>query len=374
MRVLQLISSAGYYGAENMLVNLASGLGQLDCEPVVGAFRDPQGPEPDILGFARQRGLATWEFPCGGRLDRASIAILRQQVSSGRFDVLHTHGYKANLYGWLAVDRRSRISQIATCHNWPNRKGALALYAALDRLILRRFPRVVAVSEGVQELLANFGIRPPQSDVINNGIDTGRFTGDVPGVRQELGLEGKTVVGTITRLVPGKGLELLIDCFPAAVQGHPEAVLLIAGAGPLETELKAQAARLGLNRQVIFTGARSDMPAVYSALDLFVLASFDEGMPMTVLEAMSSARAVIATRVGAIPRLIQDGVNGRLIEPRSAPALTGALQSALAHAELRQKWGTAARQTIIQDFSALAMARQYLQHYRAIAEVKREAA
>jgi glycosyltransferase involved in cell wall biosynthesis len=371
--VLQLISSAGYYGAENMLVNLAAALAELHCEPVVGAFRDPAGSEPDILRFARERGLKTWEFPCGGRIDRASIAVLRKHLADGRFDVLHTHGYKANLYGWLA-GRRSGVSQIATCHNWPNRKGALAVYAALDRLILRQFPRVVAVSEGVQELLANFGIRPPQSDVINNGIDTGRFSGEVGGVREELGLAGKTVVGTITRLVPGKGVEVLLDCFPALAREYPEAVLLIVGAGPLEAEFKAQAQRLGLGEQVIFTGARSDMPAVYSALDVFVLASFDEGMPMTVLEAMSSARSVVATRVGGIPLLIRDGENGRLIEARDAAALTAALRENLADAALRQARGAAARETILRDFSALAMARQYVRHYSQITQRKREAA
>ena len=373
MRVLHLISSAGYYGAENMLVNLAVALKQLDCTPVVGAFRDPAGTEPAILHFARERGLETWEFPCGGRIDRASIGILKKHLLEGRFDVLHTHGYKANLYGRLA-GRGMGVGPVATCHNWPERTGVLAVYAALDRLILRGFPRVVAVSPGVQDLLANFGIRPPQSDVINNGIDADRFNGAAAGVRDELGLQGKTVVGTITRLVPGKGVEVLIDCFPAVLADHPEAVLLIVGAGPLEAELRAQTGRLGLHKSVIFTGARTDMPAVYSALDLFVLASFDEGMPMTVLEAMSSERAVIATRVGAIPRLIRDGENGSLIEARDRVALTAALRTMAADAARRGQHGRAARETIIRDFSALAMARQYLRHYREVSRPEREAA
>ena len=116
------------------------------------------------------------------------------------------------------------------------------------------------------------------------------------------------------------------------------------------------------------------MPAVYSALDLFVLASFDEGMPMTVLEAMSSARAVIATRVGAIPRLICDGENGRLIEPRNQAALTAAIREVLADPVRRKQQAGAARETIVRDFSALAMARQYVQHYRQIVGRKRDAA
>ena len=356
-----------------MLVNLAAALRQLDCQPVVGAFQDPSGAEPAILRFARERGLETWAFPCGGRLDRASVGRLRAQLQAGRFDVLHSHGYKANLYGWLAA-RHQRAVNVATCHNWPNRQGLLAVYAAIDRLVLRRFPRVVAVSEGVLELLGHFGIHPPQSVFIANGIDTARFDGQQGHLRQELGLDSGPVIGTITRLVPGKGVEVLIDAFPAVLAAHPGATLLIVGAGPLEAELKAQAEKSSAAARIRFTGARSDMPAVYSALDVFVLASFDEGMPMTVLEAMSSGRAVIATEVGAIPRLIQNPANGRLIPPRQTEAVSQALLETLADPARRLARGRAARETILRDFSSLAMARQYLGHYQDILQSRKAAA
>jgi glycosyltransferase involved in cell wall biosynthesis len=282
-----------------------------------------------------------------------------------RFDVLHTHGYKANLYGWLA-SRGLGIGPVATCHNWPNRKGVLALYATMDRLVLGRFARVFAVSEGVMTLLAQFGIRPPKSQFIANGIDTDRFNGRAGEVRAELGVGGGPVIGTVTRLVPGKGIEVVLDAFPAVLVAHPGARLLVVGAGPLDSALKEQAGRLGLEDRVIFTGARGDMPEVYSALDVFVLASFDEGMPMTVLEAMSSGRGVVATRVGAIPRLIRDGENGRLIEPRDAGAVSAAILDVLGKPGL----GEAARRTIVQDFSALAMAGEYRKHYAELGRLK----
>lgn len=366
MRILQLISSAGYYGAENVVVNLASALAELAHQPVVGAFHQPGSAEPDILRFARERGLETWSFPCSGRLDRAGVSVLRRELA--RFDILHTHGYKANLYGWLA-SRSLGKGPIATCHNWPNRKGSLAVYAALDRVILRNFPKVCAVSANVLELLGNFGIRPPQAELIANGIDTNRFCPDAPDLRAEFGLTGNLVIGTVTRLVPGKGLELLIDAFREI--RNPEARLLIAGAGPLDAALKQQASA---DSRIVFTGARADMPSVYATLDVFVLASFDEGMPMTVLESMSAGRAVIATSVGAIPQVIQDNANGRLIPPRDRQALVDALQALGADPHLRHRYGQAARATIEQKFSAQAMARQYLSHYQQIRAPQREAA
>ena len=371
MRVLQLISSAGYYGAENVVVNLATALRELGCMPVVGAFHQPGAVEPDILRFARERGLETWSFPCSGKLDRGSVPVLRRQL--GRFDVLHTHGYKANLYGWLA-SRGLGVGPVATCHNWPNRKGALAVYAALDRLILRRFPKVFAVSPGVLELLGHFGIRPPQAEVINNGIDTARFRADVPDLRGEFGLAGKLVVGTVTRLAPGKGLELLIESFAALADRRPEARLLIAGAGPLDQALRTQAAATTCADRILFTGARADMPSLYATLDVFALASFDEGMPMTVLESMSAGRAVVATSVGAIPRLIRDGVNGRLIPARDRDALIAAIDTLAGDSTQRAAFGQSARLTIEQEFSSLAMAKQYLAHYRQLCPQKKEAA
>jgi glycosyltransferase involved in cell wall biosynthesis len=371
MRVLQLISSAGYYGAENVVVNLAAALRDQGCQPVVGAFHAPGAPEPDILRFARERGVESWSFPCAGKLDRGSVNILRREL--GRFDILHTHGYKANLYGWLA-SRGLGVGPIATCHNWPNRKGSLALYAALDRIILRRFPKVFAVSEGVMELLAQFGIRPPQAAVINNGIDTQRFRDGLPDLRAEWNLAGKTVVGTVTRLVPGKGVEVLIASFAALAGEFPGAALVIVGAGPLEEPLRAQAAATGLGDRILFTGARGDMPAVYATLDVFTLASFDEGMPMTVLESMSSGCAVAATSVGAIPRLVRDGSNGLLIPPREQESLTRGLRSLLGDAPLRARLGAEARSTIEREFSAAAMARQYVVHFQSVSQRRKEAA
>src|SRR3954464_15853822 len=114
MRVLQLISSAGYYGAESMLVTLAAELARTGCVATVGALR--VGEEPEILLRAREQGLNAVEFTCNGRLDPSLGKRLGDFLRREQIDVLHTHGYKANLYGWLAT--KTHTAQVATCHNW----------------------------------------------------------------------------------------------------------------------------------------------------------------------------------------------------------------------------------------------------------------
>jgi glycosyltransferase involved in cell wall biosynthesis len=366
MKVLQLISSAGYYGAENMLVTLSDQLRQLGCEPAVGAFRHPDAPEPEVLRFAARRGLATVSFPCDGRFDRRAIRALREYLRTNRVGILHSHGYKVNMYGWLAARpllRGQKIRLVSTCHNWAERTGVLALYSVLDRVILRRFDDVVAVSDGVARRMSGFGIHAPQLKVIHNGIETERFRNAQPVLRREFGLANRLVIGTVSRLVPGKGCHVILDAMKEVLRETPDAVFVAVGAGPLESELKDQAARLGIGERVIFAGTRDDIPEVYASLDVFILASFDEGLPMSILEAMAAGVPVVATPVGGIPQLIQHHRTGVLVQPGDTAGTRDALLELFRSPSLRASLGEAARMRVAEQFSAAVMARHYLRLY-----------
>ena len=360
MRVLQLISSAGYYGAENMLVTLADELTRAGCATTVGAFQT--GAEPEILLRARERNLATQAFACHGRVDISLPGRLSEFLRNERIDVLHTHGYKANLYGRFTGHS---AAQLATCHNWAVRTGSLGFYSVLDRLALRRVPAVVAVSDGVAARLAEFGMRAPRVRVIPNGVDLRRFSQAAPALRHELNLDRCRVIGTVTRLTPRKGLDILLDAFLAIASLQPGVALVVVGAGPLDAELKAQVSALGLTGRVYFTGARSDMPEVYASFDVFVLPSLDEGMPMSVLEAISSGIPVVATSVGAIPELA-GGAKGWLVAPGEAQPLASALGEALQNRQEAQQRAGRAREHVEAHYSAQAMARAYLELYESL--------
>ena len=361
MRVLQLISSAGYYGAENMLVTLAGELTVLGCQTTVGALQT--GAEPELLARARERGLPAQAFPCSGRIDPGLPRRLSAFLQRERIDILHTHGYKANIYGRFSS---LASAQVATCHNWAVRTGSLGFYSVLDRLALRSVPAVAAVSPGVAARLAEFRVRAPRVRVIGNGIDVARFAQAQPSLRQELKLTGP-VIGTVTRLSPGKGLDILLQAFSSMSAMQTNATLVVVGAGPLDTALKDQAAALGIADRVHFTGARSDMPQVYASFDAFVLPSLDEGMPMSVLEAMSAGVPVVATSVGAIPELAGDG-KGWLVAPGAIRPLAAALAEALQNRDDSAKRALKARQNVEAQYSARAMAQAYLTLYETLAK------
>src|SRR5690349_15620013 len=117
MRILHLISSGGYFGAENMLINLATGLRDLGVHNVIGVFENLNNPHIEVAERARRNSLRVVAIPCRGKLDRTVIRTLRSHVQHLKIDIIHTHGYKASAYAWLAA-RKLAIPLVATCHNW----------------------------------------------------------------------------------------------------------------------------------------------------------------------------------------------------------------------------------------------------------------
>src|SRR5437660_3963260 len=184
MTILQLISSEGYYGAESMLVTLAQSLSRLGCKLIVGVFRDLRDPHTEVGSFAEQRGLAVSMIPCSGRWDWKAISRIRTLLDEYAVDVLHTHGYKADIYGYAASLLR-RVALVATCHNWPNRRAAMRIYAAVDRLALKGYHRVATPSPLVADILKQSGISFSKLAGIGNGVDIDRFRGATPSLRAD---------------------------------------------------------------------------------------------------------------------------------------------------------------------------------------------
>lgn len=366
IQVLQLISSAGFYGAENMLINLARSLNQFGCRSTVGVFENTHRHETGIADQARLEGLPVVLFPCNGRADWNAARAIRSYVEAHGIDIVHTHGYKADLYGYAAV-RRFGTPIVATCHNWPGGSLALSAYAALDRRILRHFPKVVAVSEAVSRMLQDSGVPLDRITMINNGIDLSRFDGASPTLASEITKGCRPVVGTVGRLAPEKGLEHFLRAAKLLLGRFPEALFVLVGEGPERRPLEVLSQELGIEHSVVFTGQRRDLPGIYASLDVFVLSSLNEGMPMTILEAMAAARAVVATRVGAIPRLVVPG-SGLLVEPGDPTGICDAVGRLLADPGLGNELGKRARERVAQVCSAEGSAEVYAKLYRELME------
>jgi len=164
--------------------------------------------------------------------------------------------------------------------------------------------------------------------LIYNGVDLARYDHTEPccTFREQYGIEpDAVVVGVVARLEPEKGHPTLLQAWPAVLRAVPNAALLVVGEGSRYAELERLAASLRIAHRVVFTGRRDDVPSVTAALDVAVLPSYREAQGLSILEAMALSRPVVASRVGGIPEVIEDGVSGLLVPPRDPEALAGAI-------------------------------------------------
>jgi glycosyltransferase involved in cell wall biosynthesis len=372
MVVLSVISSEGYYGAENMLLALAQKLCQVGCQCLIAVFFDPRSSHPKVAERARQHGLTVEMLRCRGKLDWSTVRQLRALLLKHNVDIVNPHGYKADLYAYAAV-RPTRTSLVATVHNWPSSRLSMRAYAILDRFVLKSFDKVIAVSGVPSSILRRSRLAPNKIAIIPNGVDVERFDLAAPSLRKQLASDGAPLVGFVGRLVPDKGGEILLRAAQNVLSARPNVKFVFVGNGPSRKRWEALATELKIERQVVFVGARDDMPGVYASLDLVVLPSLIESLPMCLLEAMAAGKPVISTCVGAVPQLITSDEIGLLVEPRNVEALSSAILRVLENQEFAFRLGKNARQHVLRNFSAHLMATTYLWHFSQVLANRREA-
>jgi len=360
VKVLQLISSGGYYGAENMLLNLCASQQKAGCENSLMLFYNVHAPNVEFYERARRRGLSVRMVHCQGRADWRAVRQIEECIQEDGIQLLHTHGYKADLYGYVAA-RRSGKPIVATCHNWVGGTAALGIYNHLDRMALKRFQGLAAVSDSVAQRLLDSGVSAKKIRTIANGIDVGPFERARP--LSVFDFDGSKVIGMVARLDLQKGFEYLLRAARELCAAFPTLKVVIVGEGPDRQAIESMVQRFGLQSNVILAGQHSDMPGIYAAMDIFVLPSLNEGLPMTILEAMAASRPVIATRVGAIPKVIKDGETGLLVDPADVDGLRNALARLLTDSDLCRRIGSAGHDWVSRNYTSEAMALKYRQMY-----------
>lgn len=374
MRVLHLISSGGMYGAEVMLLNLASAQKRLGCEPIVGVFRNEHLPHIEVAEEARARGLQVEIFNCSGRFDHKPLGTIRKLLRKEDISLVHGHGYKSNLYGYFAA-KALGLPFLATCHLWTGATPAIRFYEFLDSLILRRAHKVVGVSDAISNILRKSGLPPEKVSTIHNGTDFSLCADAPPTLRRELGVGERVLVGSVGRLEEQKGFEYFLRAAREVLTEFPKTQFVVVGEGSLRSRLEGLIHELGLGTSIVLVGQRKDMPGVYASLDLFVLASIDEGMPMTILEALALGKPVIATAVGAVEKLVISEKTGLLVQPRDIPALRDAMLRCLRDQSFAQTLGENGQEHVQTSFSAQGMARKYMELYERVqAQQKTKAA
>lgn len=287
--------------------------------------------------------------------EKASSALKEKSI-----DILHSHRYKENI---LAARLKKRLGikyAVQTVHGASEpmsglRKLKAKAYSAINHFYSRRyFDKIITVSADLRSQLE--GVFPDSKLInIHNSVNQAnlRISKDRANVLRDFGIENDAIViGTAGRMVPIKGYDIFLQMAKIVADKYHQARFLLVGDGPLLTYLKSQADNLGISDKVIFPGFRNDIPNILSALDIFVISSHHEGIPMIVLEAMALNIAVVSTAVGGIMEIIEPDVSGLLVEPDNPDALADGCKKLIADPSLRGRIQTAAGKRIESEYSA----------------------
>lgn len=273
---------------------------------------------------------------------RRIAQVAREQA----VDVVHTHMSSANFFGVL-LRIFAKIPCVATAHN-----RYLQLHWMFNDY-------VIACSEATKKFHQRINlVRNSRIEVVHNFVDDRRFSGltrnDGNPVRQEFGIPAdRLLMGIIGDVIPRKGMLYLVRALPEIVKQVPQAHLLCVGHPKADyaEQVRTEAERLGVSSHVTWAGPRSDIARVLAALDLYVLPSLEESLPLSILEAMAAGCAIVATAVGGIPESVENQRNGLLVPPAQPAALADAVARVLTDESLRRGMSDASRQMVRDRFS-----------------------
>jgi len=323
----------------------------------------------------RRCGANVVNFDMKGYHDFRVLNRIGRYIIDNQINVVHTHILKADIYGGIATIG-TRATLVATKHNEGFFPGQLGwLWRTLLYNISLRIPEfLITVSDSMRNrILSEHKLRPEQVVTIHNGIDIqkfhdqGKLSAECASLRVAWGLSTEDfVVGYIGRVVNGKGLIDLLKAIQLVVASCERCYLVVVGTGPLLNRLISTAKDLGIKNKVIFTGYRSDVPAVLAELDVFVLPSLSEGFPISILEAMATEKAVIATPVGGIKEVIHPGETGILVAPKDPEALANAILSLVYDKKITREIGKKAKELVETSFDVRVMCKKYDMFYQMI--------
>lgn len=325
-----------YGGAEVHVRTLARGLsarGHAVC-----LYCHPDGR---LRHHAQSDGTPTQSLPARSQLDGIAALRLAARLRRDRPDVLHLHASRDYLCGLLAA-RLTQTPVVLTRH-------MLLPLSPVMRRVYAQVDAVICLSQGLKTRLLEQGVPADRLHLIYGAIDLAPFAvppdgKEVGALRCQWGAQpGETLVGCVGRLVEGKGQATLLQAL-SLCRGEAQSLrLILVGTGPLQSALQAQAKNLGIADRVHFAGFCRDVPQALAALDIVVVPSTAmELLPLALMEAMASARPVLATRVGGIIEIVDEARMGCLLPPGDAVALAVALRLLAASAEMRSRLGKAA--------------------------------
>lgn len=370
MKVLHVIDSAGLYGAEKMLLVLAINQRAMGLDVKIASIGSRACGEKQIEVAAKKLGLTckSFRFRNGPNIFGAYDVV--KYASEHKVDVIHTHGYKGNILLGLLPKIVRRIPRVVTLHGWMCRKklSLICLYEWLDIYMLSNASAVVGVSREVISHKKIFEKQGLKCAVIQNGVNLVGLDGfdDTiePGIEEFC--SGSTIVCSIGRLSHEKGHKYLFQSIRKLLDDGLDVRLLLVGAGPEHETLKKLAIDLKLQDRIMFTGYKDNAQKYLNCIDVFVISSLTEGLPITLLEAMAAKVPIVATKVGGIPDTLNHGDGGILVDAADSQVLADAIKTICKDENVRRNMTKVSYSEVVATYSGRIMAGKYLTLYNDI--------
>jgi glycosyltransferase involved in cell wall biosynthesis len=310
------------------------------------------GAQHPLVVAARARGVPVEPVHDPGDSLAALTDRVIELIDRLGVQVLHSSEFRSNIVALRCRSKRPKLRIVSTAHGWIANDMRGKLMTFLDRILLRRFDRVILVSQAMRRRLPAWWVPDRRVIVLRNALAFERYSG---GARSRARLApdpaGDRTLLNVGRLSAEKGQALLLRAVAELGTAYPRLRLTFAGTGPLEAELRQLADRLGIADRVKFIGYVTDMADVYDSASLVVQSSFTEGLPNVILEAAYLGVPIVATNVGGTAEVIEHGISGWLIPPRSLNALAGGIRYFLENSGRFAEMSVSARSRIEEHFS-----------------------
>lgn len=362
MKVLHVIDSGGYYGAEVMLVELAlaqlrAGLNVEVCS--IGTLGET---EKAIEKVCREKGVKVYPLRMKAGLNLVGgLKVIRYARNNG-YQLLHSHGYKGNILLGVIPKFIRKLPIVTTVHGYTN-SGSIDkmwLYEHLDRIIVRFIEYVVLVSSKMLEIPVFSKMNQSKISVIYNGIDQSEENSKNGDKAIEIP-QHKIVLGTIGRLSPEKNHALLIKMIKLLKQQDVDAFLLIVGEGGLRHQLETLIKECDVEDRVHITGYVDNASHLIQHFDMYLISSTTEGLPITLLESMRASRPVISTAVGEVTNILKEF---DLLVDSTPEAFASKVLNFIKQPEQLEQYGLALNQKFVRQFTSDTMSNAYTAAYK----------
>lgn len=368
MKILHVIESGGFYGAERVLLELMLGLKVLGHEPALLSFGYKGQAEKEFEVICRQHSITVNAIRINKLESFCINRYIKHFAEVNDFDVVHSHGYKFNILFGLTLKRNRFKCFCSTVHGYVSapKFSKMALYQYLDKYSLKQLNCVFLVSKHMTNLACVQGLKSNQYTVIENGIG-----GYIPACKIEERLMTflhlkTTRLMAVGRLAVEKNFETLIDALPKLIENDPSTALVIFGAGSEESRLREKISQLNLTEHILLFGFVESLSNYFNHFDVFVMPSITEGTPIALLEAMQARVPCVVTNVGGMPHMLAYGNGGWIVPPKDPLALQIAISESLIQSQSQTAFSY---ERVMHEFNYIYMSQQYLNEYNRVLTV-----